>query len=276
MKANEFLKLVNTAIKLDLPDDILSKLDAELPAGFETKFTETYLTRDRAKSDDEIITEITKKSNKKIFTDIDEQVKELLPFISAEEKQKIESTFSTADKIKMLKPAIDNALKATGKGKVATEEINKILEENAAKIKTIQDAAKAEKEALIKAMDDKNFEFYVTQQLSGYNVTKEFAPLRPSINQMAITELRQKGYQYVFENGQLVVRQEKDGVVRDVYDGEKKVTLQGLLDKFIDPFVAKSNPAPVVNGGGEVKLPPATGNDDLFTLMQKQAQLKKA
>ena len=66
MKANEFLKLVNGNLKLELPEDVLTKLDADLPEGFETKFTEMYLTRDRAKNDDEIIQEITKKSNKNV------------------------------------------------------------------------------------------------------------------------------------------------------------------------------------------------------------------
>ena len=102
MKLNEFLKTIGTTIAIALPED-LSKLEIELPAEFDTKFSQNYLTRDRAKSDDEIITEITKKANKSKFTAIDDNIKEFLPLVSEEHKKKIESVFDTPEKIKKKK-----------------------------------------------------------------------------------------------------------------------------------------------------------------------------
>ena len=271
MKANEFLKLINANVKGELPEDLLAKLDVELPADFDTKFNAAYMTPDRAQNDDAIITAVTKKANKKIFTDIDEQIKEFLPLVSSDVKQKIDSTFSTLDKIKLLKPAIDEAFTKT-KGKGATEEINKVQEEWAAKHKALEDRSKLEKEQLLKAMEDKNFEFVVSQKLAGYKLADSFTKIRPQLIQMGLLSLKEKGYKYEMENGDVVVRQEKDGVLRDVYDGDKKVTFSAILDTFIDPFIAKSNEVKPPNGDNtKPPITPITGGEDLNTLMRKQA-----
>ena len=247
MKLNEFLKTIGTTIAIALPED-LSKLEIELPAEFDTKFSQNYLTRDRAKSDDEIITEITKKANKSKFTAIDDNIKEFLPLVSEEHKKKIESVFDTPEKIKLLKIAMDEKLK-DAKGKLTPDDIRKVEDEWSGKYKALQDQAKAEKEALARQMEEKNFDFYVTQKLAGYNVAKEFQATRESLNAMGVLMLKQKGYKYEFENGSIRVMQEKDGVPREVYEGDKKVTFESLIDKFMDPFIAKSN------GGDDKRLP---------------------
>lgn len=268
MKANDFLKLINSTLKVELPEEVLSKLDVDLPEGFESKFTENYLTRDRAKSDDDIISEITKKSNKSALTATDEQIKELLPFISEESRQKINSTFSTPEKLKLLKPALEEVIKNT-KGKAANDDIRKVEEEWSNKVKGLQDTHKIEKQQLIQQMEEKNFEGYVTNKLSGYNFAKDFTPAREHINKLALLALKEKGYRYEFENGEMVVRQEKDGVVRDVYDGETKVTFNGLIDRFVTPFVAKSNPTPE-SKEYKKESPSFSGSEDLRSLMMAQ------
>jgi hypothetical protein len=249
MKANEFLKLINATIKSELPEDLLGKLDVELPEKFDTLFTANYLTRDRAKSDDEIITEITKKSNKSAFTAIDDQIKELLPIVTEEDRQKINSVFSTKEKVALLKPALETALK-NAKGKVTDADIRKVEEEWQGKYKLVLDDAKREKAELVAQMEQKNFAFYVTQKLAGYKLAGSFDGMREHINQMALLDLQSKGYKYEFENGTVVVRQEKEGVVRDVFNGETKVTLESLLDKFVNPFLSKSNAGNNGNGDG--------------------------
>jgi hypothetical protein len=272
MKINEFLKSIGITIKMELPDDI-TKLDTELPAEFDTKFTANYLTRERAKNDDEIISEVTKKSNKNALTAVDEQIKELLPFISAEDQQKINSTFSTTDKLKLLKPAFDEAVKKV-KGKAATEDIAKIESEWSAKLKASQDQHKAEINKFIADTEQKDFEGTVINKFSAYNLTKEFTPLRPDLSKMAILSLQQKGYKFQKENGQIVVREEKDGILRDVYKGETKVTFDSLLDEFATPFIAKSNATPPPNPDGKTVPVDFTGTEDLHSLMQKQAAMQ--
>jgi len=274
MKLNDFIKNIGSAIKLDLPQETLSKLDIELPENFDTEFSKNYLTRDRAKNDDEIITEITKKANKKGFTEIDEQLKELLSFVSDEHKQKINSVFSTAEKAKLLKPALDDAIQKS-KGKVTPEDVRKVEDEWNEKYKALQDQAKAEKEALVKQMEDKNFDFYATSKLAAYTVAEPFKGTREQINAMGIMALKQKGYVYEFENGSIAVRQIKDGVARDVYDGDKKVTFESLVDSFMNPFIAKSAGSGG-NGssggdGDKVKVIQIDGKEDLHSLMHKNA-----
>jgi hypothetical protein len=271
MKVSEFLKSINGNLKLELPEDVLAKLDIDLPETFDARFSEVYLTKERAMSDDTVISEITKKSNKAAFTAIDEQVKELLTFVSDEDKQKINSVFSTAEKVKLLKPALDVALTKV-KGKATQEDVRKVEEEWSGKVAAIQATAKAEKEALAKNLQDQQFDFYVANKLSGYNVTKEFTPMRDKINQMALIDLRSKGYRYEFENGVVAVRQEKDGVVRDVFNGDKKVTLENLLDGFIDPFIAKSPDTTTQQQQQNKKVVAALGpNATLYERMQFEA-----
>lgn len=271
MKLNDFIKTIGSAIKLDLPEETLSKLDIELPENFDTEFSKNYLTRDRAKNDDEIITEITKKTNKNALTAVDEQIKELLPLVSDEARQKINSVFSTAEKVKLLKPALDETLQKN-KGKASAEDVRKVEEEWSGKYKSLQDQMKAEKEALTKQMEEKNFDFIATQKLSAYAVAEPFKGTREQINAMGLLSLKQKGYVFELENGSIAVRQIKDGVSRDVYDGDKKVTFESLVDKFMDPFIAKSagsGNGGSGDGGEKVKVIQIDGKEDLHSLMQK-------
>jgi len=271
MKANEFLKLVNGNLKLELPEDVLTKLDADLPEGFDTKFTETYLTRDRAKNDDEIIQEITKKSNKNALSAIDEQIKEILPYLTAEEQQKINSTFSTVEKMKIIKPGLDDAFKRT-KGKAASDDIAKVEKEWSEKIAGLKLTHAEEIKKLAAENERKNFEGTVINKLSGYTFAKQFNPLRENLNQMAILALTQKGYKYQMENGKMVVKEEKDDILRDIYKGEKKMEFEDLLDEFAQPFVAKSNGDDNQDKDKDKKIiTPITGTEDLMTLMRKQA-----
>lgn len=274
MKVNDFLKPLLAALKLELPQETLSKLDVDLPENFDTEFSKNYLTRDRAKNDDEIITEITKKSNKNALTAVDEQIKELLTFVSDESKQKINSVFSTAEKVKLLKPAIEEAM-VKQKGKVTPEDVRKVEDEWSSKYKALQDASKLEKEQLVKQMEEKNFDFHATAKLAAYTLAEPFKQTREQINTMALIALKQKGYVYEFENGSIAVRQVKDGVARDVYDGDKKVTFDSLVDSFIDPFIAKSAGSGSngsSNGEHEkVKVIQIDGKEDLHSLMHKTA-----
>jgi hypothetical protein len=274
MKVKDLLKSIATTLKIELPAELIAKLEDELPENFDTEFTKNFLTRDRAKSDDEIITEITKKSNKTALTAVDEQIKEFLPLLSDEAKQKINSVFSTPEKIKLLKAAIDETM-TKQKGKAADADIRKVEDEWQAKFKALQDQAKAEKDLLTKQMEDKNFDFYATSKLSAYNVAEPFKSTREQINAMAIMALKQKGYTYELENGEIKVRQIKDGVTRDVFEGDKKVTFESLIDAYMTPFIAKS-----VKKDDELDtevkiLIPIDGKEDLHTIMLKNANNQK-
>lgn len=278
MKANDFLKLINTTIKAELPEEILSKLDIDLPENFETQFANSYLTRDRAKNDDEVIAEITKKVNKTGFTNIDEQIKELLPFVSDSDRQKINSTFSTADKVKLLKPAIEAAM-AASKGKLTDADIRKVDEEWQGKYKSLQEQHTQQLKDFQAQMEDKNFENFVISKMSGFPFTKEFSVMKDQINQLAVTSLKGKGYKYVQENGTYVVRQTKDGIDRDVFEPgtENKITIEKLIDSLASPFVAKSNGGGEGgngSGNGSAKiLTPVTGKESLHELMLKNEKV---
>jgi hypothetical protein len=92
---------------------------------------------------------------------------------------------------------------------------------------------------------------------------------------LALLALKQKGFQYEFENGSIAVRQVKDGITRDAFDGDKKVTFESLIDGIMQPFIAKS--AGGGNDGGDTvdtgktKIIQLDGKEDLHSLMQKSA-----
>jgi len=273
MQVIDFLKQISGTLKIELPAELVEKLSIDLPETFDTEFTKNYLTRERAKSDDEIITEITKKANKSALTAVDEQIKELLPLVSDEARQKINSVFSTAEKVKLLKPALDESMQKQ-KGKVTPEDVRKVEEEWSLKYKTLQDASKAEKELLAKQMEEKNFDFHVTAKLSGYNVADPFKQTREQINSLALLALKQKGYMYEFENGTIAVRQVKDGITRDAFDGDKKVTFESLIDGIMQPFIAKSAGNGANNDSDDdsatrTRVIQTDGKEDLRSLMFK-------
>jgi hypothetical protein len=242
MKGSDFFKKVNEPLGITLPDDVLAKLgEVELPDDLQTKFGEVFISKERAKHDNEIIEHITKEDRKNNFRIVDEKIKTLLPLVSTEHQNVINNTFETYKKMDILKTALEDARK-NEKGKVS-EDVQKVENEWAEKLKAQKDDHLKALAALDAQNRSNQFEWIVTSKLHNYNLADQFAPIKEQLTKLAILDLNKTGYIYEVENGQVAIRQEKDGVKRDVFlpGSETKLTLESQLDKFIDPFVKKNN-----------------------------------
>jgi hypothetical protein len=242
MKGSDFFKKLNETLGITIPEETLTKLgEIDLPDDLQAKHAEVFISKERAKHDESIIEHIVKEDRKNNFRIMDEKIKQFLPLIGQDQATVIGNTFETFKKMDILTTAVGDAIKAS-KGKVS-EDVRKVEEEWAAKVKAKEeDFAKQ-----LSERDEKNkqmqLEFVIKSKLLGYNFAEPFQNVKDHLTQMAIIDLKSKPYIYELENGSVAIRQEKDGVKRDVFEQgtENKLTLEKMLDSFVDPFIAKSN-----------------------------------
>ncbi len=92
---------------------------------------------------------------------------------------------------------------------------------------------------------DKQIENHMRTKLLSYNWADSFLPVKDALIKAAIIDIKSQPYLYELENdGQVAIRQEKDGVKHNVFEGENILTLDKMLDKAVDSFVKKSNADP--------------------------------
>jgi hypothetical protein len=242
MKGTDFFKNLTETLGVTIPEETLTKLnEIELPDEVQAKHKEIFISKERAKNDPDIIDHVTKDIRREHFRIMDEKIKTFLPMVSTDHQNVINNTFETYKKYDILKTALEDAHKNV-KGKVS-EDVRKVEDEWATKMKGVEENHKKELEAHAQKNKEMQLEFVIKSKLLGYNFSEAFQPVKEHLTQMAIIDLKSKPYQYELENGAVAIRQEKDGVKRDVFEPgtENKLTLEKLLDTFVDPFIAKSN-----------------------------------
>lgn len=270
MKGSEFFKKVNDPLGVQIPEDVLAKLaEIEVPDDLQSKFSEVYISKERAKHEPEIIEHVAKETRKDVFRIVDEKIKTLYPFVGQDHQNVLSNTFETYKKLDILKAALDEAKKNDSKGKVSSEDIQKVENEWAEKLKAEKAAHQKEIETLHVKNKEAQFEWIVSSKLGGYTLADQFSPLKDNLAQLALIDLKKKNYLYEVENGTVFVRKEENGIKRDAFeDGtENKLTLERLLDKFVDPFVKKNNAEtnnkptdPTSSGTRQNTEPPAAGD----------------
>jgi hypothetical protein len=250
MKGSDFVKKINEPLGITIPDDVLAKLgEVELPDDLQAKFGEVFISRERAKHDSEIVEHITKEDRKNTFRIFDEKIKTFLPMVGTEHQNVINNTFETFKKMDILKTAMEEARK-NDKGKVS-EDVQKIESEWAEKMKSLRDDHAKQLQALEQKNKENQFEWIVTSKVKDYALADQFQPLKDHLVHLAITDLKNQGYHYEVENGTVAIKKEdENGVKRDVFEKgtETKLTLDKMLNTFVDPFIKKNNAE-----GGEPK-----------------------
>jgi hypothetical protein len=250
MKGLEFVKNLNETLAVTIPDDVLAKLgEIELPDELNTKFKEVFISRERAKSDAGIIEHVVKDERKKIFDIFDKKIETLLPHLLKEDVDEIGKKFQTFEKFDLAVKGVENMQK-NSKGKVS-EDVQKIQDDFLAKMKAKEDSHKKELLDQQNKFQETQFEFVVKDKLKSYKLAEQFTSITDNLSQLAIIDLKSKPYKYKLESGGVAIYKEENGI--DVFafeEGkESKVTLEKLLDKFVDPFIAKSQ-------GGSGTTPP--------------------
>jgi hypothetical protein len=242
MKGSEFLAKINEALGVKLPEDVIGKLnEVEFPDELQTKFSEVYISRERAKNDEDIINHVVKTERKNIFDAVDKKLEPFYDLLGDDHKNVLKNTFQTFQKLDMLNTGLHESFK--GAKKVTDQDVRKVEDEWAGKLKAKEEQHAKDLQAQEQKFKDVQFEYVVKSKLLGYNISEQFQNVKEHLTQMAIIDLKQQPYLYEIENGSVVIRQEKDGIKRDAFEPgtEAKLTLEKMLDKFVDPFVKKNN-----------------------------------
>lgn len=252
MKITDFLREV--AEKGGIRDnDLEAALGAsalagvEIPDTIKEKFNAAYLTRDRAKNDPDIITEITRPKSKEIFANIDARINALLEFVDDDTKTKIKDTFETFKKMDLLKDGIAEGIKKH-QAKKGSEDVRKVEEEWVKKTQELKANHEAEKSQMVKEFKEKSLNTSLKLKINEFQFGEAFKGIKDTLSNSIIDKLRLeqlKGKPIELELGEdgiVHVRQNVDGTLRDVFDdSQNKVTVDSLLVKLVDPFIVKSN-----------------------------------
>jgi hypothetical protein len=243
MKGSDFIKKLNETLGITIPEETLTKLsEIEVPDEFQAKHQEIFISKERAKHEPEIIEAITKEDRKTQFRIVDEKIKTFLPLIGQDQATVITNTFETYKKLDMLTTAVGDAIK-NAKGKVS-EDVRKVEEEWAAKVRLKEEDFAKQIAAKETEFKDKQVENIMRSKLLSYNWADAFQPVKEALSKAAIVELKSKPYVFDLEtDGSVAIRRKDEGgVLRDVFEDEKRLTIDKVLDKFVDPYVKKSNP----------------------------------
>jgi hypothetical protein len=244
IKIKDFLKGVATTANFKDTDfeAVLSASalnDIELPDTFNTTFTEQFLTRDRAKSDPAIVGEIQKAINRTAFTTFDEKANGFLSLLDQEDQDKVKATKETYEKYDLIRAGLKKALSKTG-GKSTPEEIKKIEEEWSEKLRQKETEYNT---SITKFKEDQTnliTDSLLKQKILAHNFGEAFTPLKESIADLTVNKVRGQ-YKLALDKGQISVMHDVDGTLREVYEGNDKVTIDKVLEKELKSFIAVSN-----------------------------------
>jgi hypothetical protein len=220
--------------------------EVEIPDTIDEKFNQSFLTRERAKSDPEIVKFHQNDIRKAIFDNVDKHVEYLLPFADDETKEKVKGTFETYKKLELLKEGIERNIK-NQKGKAASEDVRKIEQEWADKIKIQKESHDKELNDMRASFKEEKLVFALKQKINKFQFGEAFKDLKDTLSNSIIDKVRSQSFNdnrvllELAEDGVNVhVRQNVDGSLRDVFDKENKVTIDSLIQKEVEPFVVKS------------------------------------
>lgn len=257
----DFFKELQTkgAIKSTDLDTVLSASalnDIELPDDFVTGFESSFLTVDRAKNDPAIVAEIQKASNRSAFAAFDEKVNGFFQFIDPADVEEIKKTDATYEKYDKLKAALKKS-KEAGKGKL-NEDANKIQEQLNQQIVELKAAHKIDLKAQEEKINTAITNGMLKTKILAFKFADAFTPLRESIAELITNNVRGK-FVLSMDKGELKLLQPVPGsdTLVEAYEGNnEKLTVDKLLERELDKFIAKSNGTGGNEGGNQ---PPAGG-----------------
>ena len=250
MKIKDFFKGLADKAGIVSPDlDVVmaasALADIEIPDSFNNQINDRYLTRERALNDVNLVSEIQKKSNKSAYDTFDAKIIDFLPFVSDEELlTKIKSESQSFQKWDLLKAGLKNTIeniKGNEKNKVNVD-ANKILEEKSKELKTLKDEYEARLKTQENALNDHHVNYVLSNKVLAHNFADAYKPLKENITSLTIDKLR-KGYKIALDKGELKVFKSVDGSdsLVEAFEGNEKVTIDKLIEKEVQPFIAVSN-----------------------------------
>lgn len=286
MKLNDWLKQVLTPL-FKTPEEadlFLSASDlkaVEVPEDIQASFSEKYLTRDRALSDEKILNDLNKKARGLILDLVDARVKKIVPLLSDDDQKLLALETNSLTKLELLANAIPN-LSKNDDVKKASEAFRHKETELREKISSLEDTVKKKDANFDKQIKDVKLDYALRSLVANFELAPEFAneEQRNFLAESTIHSLKQN-YKVEFDEKDervLHLRKEVEGATTDVYEGNTKVTLTDVLKKKYEPFLKKSTGG---NGNGgqpqpERKQKQQLPTDRPLTLRDKMAAAAEA
>jgi len=247
--------------------------EIELPEDFNTKFDAAYYTPDRAKA--EIGAKLKPEHWSHFAADIEKYVDPIIETLPDEFKTEA----STLEKTNRVYKKIELVNKALGhiKNNGSTDDIKKVnekhrqaVEEFHKKIADLEGTVTKQKTEFSNQAEEIKKDFALRGKFLSYKFAPEFDADKNSIIDIKLESLRKRGYLVEFdkENPQVMhLRQNKDGAIADVFEGNTKVTLDNLLEKELAAFTLKSN------GAGSGTPPPPSNAAQVIIQSDKPKDL---
>ena len=261
MKIAEFLKhaidplgIKNNDLEAALQASGLREI--EIPDEVKDKFDRMYFTKERALNDEEINKALMFQATGKAYGSVDYKLEKIFPLLDEEDAKKISETKSTLDRLTLLTDAITK-IKNSGHPedfKKASQKAREIEEQLRKEIADLNKQQSETKETFAKQLKDEKMVFALKNQLKSFTLAPEFATdqiRRDFLENSTIDKLR-KTYQLEFDeaNGsEIKLLKNVEGHLKEVYEGNKKVTLSDVMAKELEPFTQKSS-------GGTPPTPP--------------------
>ena len=250
-KIGDFLKTVLTPVfkkpeELDLFVSASALREIEIPDEIVTEFNNKYLTRERALTDDEIVKSFNKTARGYVFGSVDQKIKKLKAKLSTEDQAAIDAEPDTLVKMELIEKALDNVGKGTDDNtKKISEAARKREEELHSKISDLESTIKEKSNNFDKEIKGVKLDYALRNKVSAFDLAPEFSTEKHK-NFLASSTIDSLKKNFILEFDEkddsiINIRKDVDGVITDVYEGNKKVTLTDVLQKKYDPYIRKSN-----------------------------------
>ena len=256
MKLKAFLEKLNKQAKLSNED--FNKLleafkdESELPDAWVNLVDDSYLTRERAVTDQKVINHI----RSEVLDGVDSNIKEYYSFLDDKDKTELLAEPKTFNKLKMLKDAFGRTIERIKTENPSNDEKVKELQKQAQEYVQKMTAQQAEfqnkEKELRKTFDTEKIsmrtDWTLDKKLGEFTFADEFKEVRPQLTQSIIDKIKKENVLILDENGDLQVHEKTEsGATKQKFiNGNEPVTIDKLLEEPLGKFLKKNNGG---NGG---------------------------
>lgn len=204
---------------------------------------ESFLTRDRATADKDVI----KKIRAEALNGVDKQIKDILPILNSVDREAIEKEENTFKKVELLKASFENSIKTVKDSNPDAsdqlKEAKKFSAELMEKLKTVN----LEKENEVKALVEKHsterkadkLNWTLDKKFADYELGDEFKPLRETVFTGIIEKIKKDHVLELDERGNISILD--SSTKQPKYIGNDQVTIDSLIADPLKPFLKKNN-----------------------------------
>lgn len=270
---SEILGSLASQIGIDTEKDEIKSIlsdkrlqEVSLPDDVANKFKTGFLTVDAAKNNSEINSHFKVKH----YSAVDKRLENVLKSaeLPKEDMEEFASIKGTLEKLDFILPRVKEHYekKSPGAGK-GNKEYEAMVEKYNALVKEKQDLAtqfETTKQNFAKEKENLEIDFEVNNLLGSY----QFGDAYPveDVQYLIRKRLQEKPFIFKKTDGKVGVFQKDTPDLKAMKDN-KELTLKGLLDELVTPYVKKTQTPPNRNGqnGQHQQVPPAERKNVLFS-----------